>query len=166
MAPAVTSRQAAIPLPAEVEATTSGESLPGNPWVSRRSQPQQGPVPAFTPFVTNDAPAASRGARRSAGNAPQFAETAVFPPASVVSLPAAVPPSPPPVVATPEKLAAIQQGASYETILAELGTPASKIEMIEDGKVLESLRIEAHGSKIGTILMVNGVVTSVEILTN
>ena len=171
MAPVVTfttSRQGAISLPAEVEATTSGESVPGNPWVSRRSHPQHTPVPAFTPFVTNDAPAASRGLRRSAGNAPLISETAIASPGSLETIPAALVSTPvvlpprPRVVATLEKLSAIQQGASYETILAELGTPASKIEMIEDGKVLESLRIEANGSKIGTILMVNGVVTSVE----
>ena len=75
---------------------------------------------------------------------------------------AVIPPPPPPVRATAEKLAGIQLGTNYETILAQLGTPASKIEMMDDGKVFESLRIEANGSKLGTIRLVNGVVTSVE----
>ena len=82
-------------------------------------------------------------------------------PMSLIATPV-LPSPPPPVFATAEKLAGILPGASYEAIVASLGLPASKIEMMEDGKVLESLRIESRGSKIGTIRMVNGVVTSVE----
>ena len=166
MAPSVPRGPAGIPSPTEVEATVSGESLPNNAWSSRK-QTHQGAVPAFTPFVSNDAPAVSRGARRGGnGNGPQVADTMMQPP--TVSMPAMViataviPPPPLPVRATLEKLAGIQLGANYETILSQLGTPAAKIEMMDDGKVFESLRIEANGSKLGTIQLVNGVVTSVE----
>ena len=163
-----------IPSPAEVESGTalSGESGSNSSWVPRRSHPQQGPVPAFTPFVTNDAPApaaASRGMRRTIGPmaAPpaQMAE-AVIAVEATVAIPVVarpiVPPPPPPPTATLAKLTAIQKGATYEQILASLGKPASKIEMIEDGKVLENLRIESRGNKLGTIRMVDGVVTAVE----
>ena len=171
-APAVEPARAGIPSPYEVEASSNGESLPNTPWVSRRAHvPQYGPVPAFTPFVTNDAPtpAASRGARRGIGT-PQMAEAVIVPPiapmtvalpATIISAPV-VPPPPPPAMATREKLAGIQNGATYQQIVASLGKPASKIEMIEDGKVLESLRIESRGNKIGTIRLVDGVVTSIE----
>ena len=155
-----------IPPPDEVEAyTPSGET--GNaPWISRRQTPSQGSVPAFTPFVTTDAPgppAMSRGTRRQV---PQVtmeraivapSSTSVVTVASVVALPVL----PPPPTATPEKLAAIREGATYEQIVASVGKPASKIEMMEDGKVFESLRIESRGSKIGTILLIDGVVTAV-----
>ena len=155
-----------IPPPDEVEAyTPSGET--GNaPWISRRQTPSQGSVPAFTPFMTTDSPtplAMSRGTRRQV---PQVlteraivapAATSVVAVASVVALPVL----PPPPTATPEKLAAIREGATYDQIVASVGRPASKIEMMEDGKVFESLRIESRGSKIGTILLIDGVVTSV-----
>lgn len=147
--------------PGTVETTISGEALPNNPWSSRRPA-SQGAVPAFSPFVSNDAPVVGRGARR---NAAQVSETMAAPAVPVqapVIAAVVIPPPPPPVRATPEKFASIQLGASYETILSQLGTPASKIEMMDDGKVLESLRIEANGSKLGTILLVNGVVTSIE----
>ncbi len=159
-----------IPSPAEVEAS-SGGGLAGNAWMPRRGpHVTSAPVPAFTPFVTNDAPAAaSRGARRPVEalmSAPppvlrQQTAPAMAAMPMLVATPVVAPP-PPPAVATVEKLASIQPGASYETILASLGMPASKIEMMEDGKVLENLRIESNGSKIGTIRLVNGVVTSVE----
>lgn len=166
MAPSMPRGTAGIPSPTEVETTVSGESLPNNPWSSLK-QTHQGSVPAFTPFVSNDAPPVSRGARRGGnGNGPQVADTMMPPP--TVSMPAVliataiIPPPPLPVRATLEKLAGIQLGANYETILSQLGTPAAKIEMMDDGKVFESLRIEANGSKLGTIHLVNGVVTSVE----
>lgn len=176
MAPVLTpggSRQPAVPSPSDVEATVeatvSGESVPGNSWVSRKPHQQ---VPAFTPFVTNDAPAVSRGSRRNSSSgaaAAQFSETAIISPVAMPpSVPASmittaiVPPPPERVVATVEKLAALQEGSTLETVLASLGTPAAKIEMVEDGKVLETLRIESLGNKIGTIRMVNGLVTSIE----
>ncbi len=162
MAPSVPRGAAGIPSPTEVEAIVSGESVPNNAWTPRK-QTHQAAVPAFTPFVSNDAPAASRGSRRGGdGNG----DTMMLPP--TVSMPVAmiataiIPPLPPPVRATLEKLAGIQLGANYETILSQLGTPAARIEMMDDGKVFESLRIEANGSKLGTIQLVNGVVTSVE----
>ena len=139
--PPVVVRQSQASRP-EAEVTVSGESAPGNSWVSRK--------PAFTPFVDTEAPVASRGARRNNEAVPQ-----------VVVVPVA-PPPPAPLIATAEKLAAIQPGASYATVLAELGPPAARIEMMEDGKLLESLRIESHGTRIGTIRMVNGVVASIE----
>ena len=155
-----------IPPPDEVEAYTPSGETGNTPWISRRQAPSQGSVPAFTPFVSNDAPAPpamSRGMRR---HMPQvMMETAIIAPiaTSVVNIVpvVALPVLPPPPTATPEKLAAIHEGATYEQIVASLGKPASKIEMMEDGKVLESLRIESRGSKIGTIRLVDGVVTAV-----
>jgi len=88
-----------------------------------------------------------------------------IPVAPVIPIPV-LPPPPPPTLATPEKLAMIHEGTTIETVLSELGTPASKVAMYDDGKLLETLRIEAKGSRIGTIYVVNGVVTSVETATN
>ena len=169
MAPAA-GQGGGIPSPSEVESgsTSSGEAVPNNPWAPRGRGHQQTPVPAFSAFGVNDAPAptASRGIRRNVVGAPQLAESALIPPPAppvvVLQAIAVPPPPPPPTLATREKLAEIQQGASYEQIVATLGTPASKIEMIEDGKVLENLRIESRGNKIGTIRLTNGIVTSVE----
>ena len=171
LAPVAGTAHASIPSPADVETMRlSGEAAPNNPWMSRGRTRSTAPPSSLTPFLTDDAPApvASRGARR--GNA-QIAETMIAPPSpSAVTLPAemmtataVMPPPPPPVLATAEKFAAIQPGASYREILATLGTPAAKIEMVDDdGKMVESLRIEARGNKLGTILLVNGIVTLVE----
>ena len=155
-----------LPSPSEVESRSAGEAMPSNSWTPRRASHQsQGSVPAFTPFVMNDAPVVGRGARRTAA-AMMALPTVGDPGLSVVPMALlatpVLPPPPPPVFATAEKLVGILPGASYESIVASLGLPASKIEMMEDGQVLESLRIESRGSKIGTIRMVNGVVTSVE----
>lgn len=155
-----------IPPPDEVEAYTPSGETGNTPWISRRQTPAQGSVPAFTPFVTTDSPAPpamSRGAHR---HSPQvMIETAIIAPSSTSvvtsALVVALPVLPPPPTATPEKLATIREGSTYEQIVASLGKPASKIEMMEDGKVLESLRIESRGSKIGTIRLVDGVVTAV-----
>jgi len=185
MAPVMTpGTRVPIPSPAEVEenapaVAVSGEAIPGNSWVSRRPQSQssmqspvhQGPVPAFTPFVTIDGPvgpAVSRGSHRNAasGTPSQVATVQMsIPVAQVVPIPV-LPPPPPPTLATPEKLAMIHEGTTIETVLSELGTPASKVAMYDDGKLLETLRIEVRGSRIGTIYVVNGVVTSVETATN
>ena len=169
-APVVGAAHAGIPSPSEVEAIgSSGEAVPNNPWVSRGKGHTQAPVPAFAPFASNDAsPAvANRGARRNGPGAealvmpPLTATSVMAPPAPLVVVPL-LPPPPPRVVATAEKFAAIQTGATYEEIVASLGKPAAKIEMLEDGKVLESLRIEGAGMKLGTIRLVNGVVASIE----
>jgi hypothetical protein len=161
-----------VPAPGEVEAVTSGESVPGNSWVSRGHVQQQQPTlppqstPGFTPYVsTEGGPVVNRGSRHALA-APQLAGGITMPsPIAIISTPV-VPPPPPQVLATPEKLAGIQEGATMASVLAELGTPASKIAMFDDGKLSESLRIEFKGNRIGTILLVDGVVTSVEKFTN
>jgi hypothetical protein len=172
MAPVYTpGAHTSIPSPEDVEPTptVSGEAVPGNSWVSRRPQSQQALVPAFVPFVTIEAPVASRGLRRNNGT-PPMPELAAIIQMSVPALPIlpipVLPPPPPPILATPEMLAGIHEGATIESVVEILGTPASKIAMYDDGKLIETLRIEAKGSRIGTIRLINGLVIAVEPASN
>ena len=172
MAPVYTpGAHSSIPSPEDVEPTptVSGEAVPGNSWVSRRPQSQQAPVPAFVPFVTIEAPVASRGSRRNS-TTPTLPEVAAVIQMSVPAIPIlpipVLPPPPPPILATPELLAGIREGATIESVVEVLGAPASKIAMYDDGKLIETLRIEAKGSRIGTIRLVNGLVIAVEPASN
>jgi hypothetical protein len=179
VAPVITGASSGVATPGEVEALSSGESVPNNPWVSRGhvqqheiATPAQS-VPAFTPFSSGDGgPVVNRGSRRTVEplgqQPPVYATAGVMavapPPVAIVALPV-IPPTPA-VLATPEKLAAVHEGESINDVVASLGTPASKIEMYDEGNLTESLRIESHGNKIGTILVVNGLVTSIEKVAN
>jgi hypothetical protein len=98
------------------------------------------------------------------GNPPQMASDiapSAEPMAAMIAVPS-IPPPPPPVLATAEKFAAIKEGLTAESVIAALGVPASKIAMYEDGKMLETWRIEAQGAKLGTLVVIDGVVTSIE----
>ncbi len=176
LAPVVTPpgmQRVPIPSPVDVEegaapapaVAISGEAVPGNSWTPRRPQ-SHGTVPSFTPYIANEGPVVSRGSRRNTSTPPppQVAGTIQMTPPSI-AVPV-IPPPPPPVLATPEKLAAIHEGASIDSVVASLGTPASKISMYEDGKLSETLRIESKGTRLGTIHLVNGVVTAIEPAAN
>lgn len=181
LAPVINGAASGAATPGEVEPVASGESVPNNPWVSRghvQQQPQIAPapqsVPAFTPFTSSEGgPVVNRGSRRSVepiGQQPPEYVTAgvmaVAPaPVAIVTHPV-IPPPIPAVLATPEKLAAVHEGESINDVVASLGTPASKIAMYDEGNLTESLRIESHGNKIGTIVVVNGLVTSIEKVAN
>ena len=63
---------------------------------------------------------------------------------------------------TAEKMAAIHEGATIESVIAQLGQPSVKIAMFEEGKLAETLRFDSKGTRLGSILLENGVVVSVE----
>jgi hypothetical protein len=94
------------------------------------------------------------------------AETApVTPPTPPVPLVAAAAPLEFPVKeTTSEDLARIRIGASEKDVLASLGTPASRIVLLDDdGHLRKSYQYWAKGSPVGTIRLDNGLVVKVEI---
>lgn len=155
-----------IPQQATTDDVESG--TPGNYWVPKTSGSGRAPA-AKSPFspAYYEAGAGSGGGGAyysGGGGSRNYAQ----PPAP--SMPEAVatiaPPPPPPaprIIPTVEMLTAVQVGESYQSIVSQLGTPAVKISMLEEGAVLETLRIEARGVRLGTIHMVNGQVQSVEL---
>jgi hypothetical protein len=161
--PAAVVNNAAVPSPAEVESMPTGEAARGNMWTPR--YPARTAAVPFAPYVSGEAGPVMRGSvHRISGDPPRLA--AVVSPAlaalhEVIAVPS-VPPPTPKIVATVEKLATIKEGETEQSVMAELGIPAAKIAMFDEGKLVESWRIESHGQKIGTVRMSDGVVTSVE----
>jgi len=70
------------------------------------------------------------------------------------------PPPPPPAV-SPQDLNRIPIGMSRADLL-NLGEPASKITMFEDGHLLEVYRYEVNDTSIGAIKLSDGTVSSVQ----
>jgi hypothetical protein len=103
--------------------------------------------------------------RTHTGDTPQLAVStpAEMPTAFAVAVPVVIKPPVPLKVATTEALAAITPGMSYESLVQKLGPPAMRMSSFEDGHLAETLRIEAKGSRLGSVYVVDGLVTSVDL---
>ena len=121
------------------------------------------PKPLALATVSKPAPVVvKQSPRDSAAYDPGVPE----PPASVQNNyrhTAMLPPPRPLVRATPETLAQIAVGNKRSDVVTRLGTPASKISMVEDGKLTEIYRYAAGGRTLGTVRLANGEVTQVEV---
>jgi hypothetical protein len=131
------------------------------------------PAMKVAPGVPKDAsgvpapPPPAAGYFRSASARPkapqQPAEVAVEIPFTVGVLSDALPgtPLPPPPTMTREKLEQVQSGMDRAEVL-KLGLPSSKIVMNDGGHLVETYSYFASGSKMGTVRLTDGAVTSVQ----
>ncbi|MBX9600062.1 MAG: hypothetical protein K2X35_03620 [Bryobacteraceae bacterium] len=120
------------------------------------------PRPLAVATASRPAPAVKQPPRDSASYDPGVPE----PPASVQNnfrYVAVLPPPRPLIRATPETLAQIAVGNKRSDVVTRLGAPASKISMVEDGKLTEIYRYTAAGRTLGTVRLANGEVTQVEV---
>jgi hypothetical protein len=74
---------------------------------------------------------------------------------------AVMPPAPPLPEVVPDKFRQVQIGLKREELLAQVGTPSSKIIMPEDNQMVEIYRYRANGASLGSIRLVDGKVTEV-----
>lgn len=115
--------------------------------VARKPAPAARPVTAASrPAVPHDSPAYNPGVPEPP-NSRAYSWAPVAPPAV----------RPRPVQATPETFAQVAAGSSRADVIKSLGNPASKISMVEDGKLIESYRYR----DLGTVRLANGSVTTV-----
>ena len=74
---------------------------------------------------------------------------------------ATMPPAPLLPEVVPDKFRQVQLGLKREELLAQLGTPSSKIMIPEDNQMVEVYRYRANGASLGSIRLVDGKVTEV-----
>jgi hypothetical protein len=181
---AAAKKDQAKPSTSDASKTPSVPSVPGPP-----PSPASGPVAAST-HAAKSAPAAKASEAKAAAKAEPSARVTRTrrpePPISVpdppplptpravmVSKPApapkpvveiapALPPPPPPREATAEDLKAIAPGTGREDVL-KLGTPASKISMVDDGRLLEIYTYSARSMTFGVVRLSDGAVSRVDL---
>ena len=74
---------------------------------------------------------------------------------------AIMPPAPPLPEVVPESFRQIKPGLKREELLANVGTPSSRITIPETGKLVEIYRYRANGGMLGSVRLVDGKVTEV-----
>ncbi len=82
----------------------------------------------------------------------------VLPPAPVEPAPQ---PMPVPFVPSQEDVTAIAPGTSRAEVITRLGTPASKVLMAEEGKLVETYHYRTKGGGFGRVRLVDGTVSAV-----
>jgi hypothetical protein len=122
---------------------------------------QAAPKPAPVPVADL---AASPASAPSGAHRVESRPGAPVAPAVVPDVTASLEPAPavaPAPQITADDVAKITEGVKREEVLARLGTPASKIMMFEDGKVLEIYRYANRDQSLGAVRLLDGAVTSV-----
>ncbi|MEO8029080.1 MAG: hypothetical protein ABI823_21545 [Bryobacteraceae bacterium] len=134
----------------------------GTPQVVPRNGSAAAP-PASLPAPSRRASAAGPRATHPAHTAAEGQEPEAPAPAVAVAAPRPVVPE---IVPTREVLSGLTAGTKREAVLAKLGTPASSITMYEDGAALEILRFASKTGNVGTVRLLDGVVSEIVIQEN
>jgi hypothetical protein len=72
-------------------------------------------------------------------------------------------PADPAILLTKEDLAKVTVGLSRADVIAKLGDPASSMTSPEDDTLVETLSYHAKGQKVGSLRLIDGIVTAIEI---
>ncbi len=98
----------------------------------------------------------TRVTRRSTAAAGASEPAAAYGPARSYAAP------PPRIVATPQEFAKVTTGAPRSELAERLGTASYKISVPEEGHLTEIYRYANHGVAVGTVRVVDGVVSEVK----